>query len=442
MSLTQREKTVSFITFTVMLLVVVAPERGFVSTTSPLYGLHWSQIAALLAVPLCFIIIFPELKHRHSLKKYFLYAWPLMVYALIEICFLIYGYGHRFDSGLIKSYPENWWLSYGIMVMLLPGAYFLGFAVRWDSKKQAQFLITAFSLLTIIVLGEYLYGNGVPNLIGNMVHLVNVTTDKIWQWSPGAESLRVTGLYTAPTLLAMITLSGMVWSLSAIGNRFIRVFLFCECALVLVLTASRTEFLAALFLIVCAALVKIQNRGFKNWFLRSLPVVAFILTLIFFVGAGVYFHKFSGNYSAGIITRMNSLDSEEASQEQPRNSEAAFTRLDQLSSGRVTLWGEALSVIEKHPFGTGMPSGCYLTGAHAHNDLLSKYISEGILGIIMIIVMLAWMTGQPDGKLSNDMGLFLAIALFGIGLFDCTFAQSAVLVVPMFLLGLNAGTVE
>lgn len=438
MSFSQKGKIASGITFVVMLLFVIAPERSFVPSTSALYGFNWSQIFVLISIVVTFVVLFPKLKYDHSFLGYFKVAWPIIIYAIIEISFLIFGFLHRDQPGLTKTFFENWWFGYGIMLMLLPGAYFLGYIVRWDAKKQAQFLLTVFLLLTVIVFGEYLYGNGAHNPVGNFVHFLNLSTDRIWQWSPGAESLRVTALYTAPTLLAMVTLSGMVWALSANYNRPLRVFLFLDCTLILFLTASRTEFLAALILVFCSALVKIQNDGLKNWLKKSVPVLL-IVALILFVGAGVYLHQFSKNYSAGLLTRLSASESNVAKSKDSQSQEAVLAKLDQLSSGRVSLWGEAFRVIEKHPFGTGMPSGCYLSRAHAHNDFLSKYITQGILGIIMIIFVLTWMTGQPDGKFSTDMGLYFAITLFAIGLMDCAFAQSPVLVLPLFLLGLNAG---
>lgn len=439
MTLSQREKIASVIAFIAMICVAVAPQRSFLMRDARFFDFHWSQILASGAVLACTVLLWPEIKYRHDMKKLLRISWPLLAYTLIEIIFLIFGFLHKDAPGIEKSFPLSWWFNYGTMLVLLPGAYILGYLVRWDAYKQAKFLAAVFAILSLIVLGEYFYGSGIPNPIGALVHFLNVNTDRIWQWSPSSESLRVTALYAAPTLLAMATLSGMVWSLSANFNRVFRVILFLDSALIMLLTASRTEFLAAAVLLVCSALIKIQNRGFKVWIKRSLPVLVGVL-LILFVGAGIYSHNLSKKYSAGLFTRIATYEKGEAKDDIDNQSQKVFlAKLDQLSSGRVFLWAEAFKVIEQHPFGTGMPSGCYLTRAHAHNDFLAKYIQQGILGIIMIVVVLAWMSSQQDSEYSGDLGLYFAIAIFAVGLMDCAFAQSPVLLLPLFLLGLNAG---
>lgn len=439
MTLSQREKIASVIAFITMMCVAVAPQRSFLMRGARFFDFHWSQILANFAVVACVVLLWPEIKYRHDIKKLLRIGWPLLVYTLTEIIFLIFGFLHKGAPGIEKSFPLSWWFNYGTMLFFLLGAYILGYLVRWDAHKQAKFLATVFATLTLIVLGEYLYGSGLHNSIGALVHFLNANTDRIWQWSPSSESLRVTALYAAPTLLAMATLSGMVWSLSANYSRVFRVILFLDSAFIMLLTASRAEFLAAAVLLVCSALIKIQNRGFKVWIKRSMPVLMAVL-LIFLVGAGVYSHNLSKKYSAGLFTRIATYEKGEAKDESINENQKTFlTKLDQLSSGRVFLWAEAFKVIEQHPYGTGMPSGCYLTRAHAHNDFLAKYIQQGILGIIMIVVILAWMSSQQDSEYSADLGLYFAITIFAVGLMDCAFAQSPVLLLPLFLLGLNAG---
>ena len=436
MSLSQREKIASFITLISMLLLAIVPQRSFLPQGALLFNVHLSQIVALAGVLMCFFLLLPELKYYHAFKKYIRIAWPLLAYTAVELGFLAYGYLHRFDPGVLKSFPQSWWFNYTAMLLLLPGVFFLGYAINWDMKKQARYLLVALGVTTVIVLGEYLTGNGVANPIGSLVHFLNVNTDRIWQWSPAFESLRVTGLHTAPTLLAMFTISGMVWALSVDYSRAVRIIIFVDSALIMLMTASRTEFIAALVLILCATVVKIQNHGLKNWMKRSLPVLLFVVVLLV-AGAGLYMYKFPSGFSAGLITRMDSLDKQATSSSDAQNRKVLIEKLDSFSSGRVSLWVEATGVIEEHPLGSGVPAGFYLNRAHAHNDFITKYITQGILGIVMLIMMFAWMSGLPDGSHSSEMGLYFAVAFFVVGLMDCVFAQSSVLLVPLFLMGLN-----
>lgn len=111
------------------------------------------------------------------------------------------------------------------------------------------------------------------------------------------------------------------------------------------------------------------------------------------------------------------------------SNEEFYAHLDQLSSGRLTLWGKCVQVLQNHPYGTGMPTGMYL-GTHVHNDFLSRYFTEGLIGLALLILMYAWMAGLSDGPYSTDMGLCFAVIFFTVGLANCVFAHVPMLLVP------------
>ena len=441
LNLSQREKIASVITFIVMLLIAIVPQRSFLPKGAFFFDFYWSQVLVLMALAVCLFLLLPEMKLRFSLKKYLRLTWPMLLYSVIELCVLFYGFLHRGDARVLKAFPLSWWFNYGVLLLLLPSVFLLGFIIEWNAQKQASFLVIAFIITTFIVVGEYLYGSGITNPIGMFVHFLNSNTDRIWQWNSNYETLRVTALQSFPAMLAALSLSGMVWVFSIKANHAVKAFLFIDASIILLLTGARTEFIAAAFIILSASIIKINNRGFANWAKKSLPIV-FVVVLVFAVFGAVYVEKFQNNFSAGIITRIDSYSQGISDESAISNDEVTMDKLDSLSSGRVPMWVKAAKLIIKNPLGTGMPSGCFLKHSHAHNDFLSKYITEGPLGIILIILMFGWMTNFPSSKYQEEMGLLFAVMTFLVSLTDSAFLQVPVLVIPFFLLGLNSHTVK
>lgn len=435
LSLVTRKKTASITAFVALAFLCIAPQRSFLPQGAEFYNINWSQIVVLLASLLCFGLLMPEIRRQRSLRTFLKFAWPLLLYTLVEGAFWIYGYGHRLDPTIHHSYAQSWWFNYANTIILLPLVFFLGYLINWDEKMQMAFVATVFSALTIIVVGEYLYANGISNPIGDVAHYLNTNTDAIWQWSPSFESLRVTGLYRTPTVLATFTLLGMGWALAVRTSTVARTIIFLDSFFILFLTASRIEMIAAVILVLCALITKIQKRGMREWIKRSFVAVV-IGVLICGAGAYIYSEQFAHNDTAGILSRMEASDEQTQSLSEAPTSEDFVTRLDQLSSGRISLWSKAFKVLQKHPYGTGMPSGTYLK-AHVHNDFLAKYFTEGILGIVLLVMMYAWISGLSDGAYAHDLGLYFAVIFFVVGLVNCLFAHVPILLPFFFFLGLN-----
>lgn len=435
MSLSAREKIASVLAFVALAFLCLAPQRSFFPRGVLFYNINWSQAVVFVAALVCFFLLLPEIRIQHSVSKFFRFAWPLLLYTAVELGFLVYGYSHRFNPAFLHSYSQTWWLNYTGTIILLPLIFFLGYIIRWDEKMQMRFMLTIFTALTVMVIGEYLNANGFTNPIGVFVHYLNTNTDSIWQWSPSFESLRVTGLYRTPTVLATFTLLGMAWSFAIRGPVMLRTLVFLESFFILFLTASRIEMIAALVLLVCAFIVKIQKHGAHEWIRRSFLVIALVV-LVSAAAAGIYAEKFAHNDSAGILSRLDSSDEQAESLRKASTNEEFLARLDQLSSGRISLWESGIKVLEKHPYGTGVPSGLYLK-THVHNDFFAKYFTEGLLGVALLIMMYVWITGLSDGEYSNDLGLYCATAFFVVGLVNCLFAHVPILLPFFFFLGLN-----
>lgn len=108
----------------------------------------------------------------------------------------------------------------------------------------------------------------------------------------------MTGLYRTPTVLATCTLTGMVWALSSRFSVAVRILVFLDSSLILFLTASRMEAIAAFVLILCALVIKAQSGGSVTWIKRSF--IVFVLVILA-GGAvfGIYTDKFAHSDTAG-----------------------------------------------------------------------------------------------------------------------------------------------
>lgn len=140
----QREKRASAIAFIALTILCVAPQRSFFPQGALLYNYNWSQVVAFVASIVCFLLLLPKIRMQHSIKSFVKVAWPLVLYATVELGFLIYGYGHRFNPDLVGSYSQSWWINYAGTIVLLPLLFFLGYIINWDAKWQAAFMVTEF----------------------------------------------------------------------------------------------------------------------------------------------------------------------------------------------------------------------------------------------------------------------------------------------------------
>lgn len=437
MNYVERKKRASLVAFVVMVLIALIPERSFLPKGVHFYDYHFMQGIAIIATAYCFIILIPTF-HKAEFFDFFKVSWPLLIYVAVELGFLAYGYIFQDAPGLEKSFPRRFWVNYGATLLLMVCSFMLGYFNDWNTKQQGKFLAVVMGITALIVMGEYLTGSGIHNPIGDMVFQLNHQTDAIWKWKPEFETLRVTGLQRFPALLAFISVSVMAWALAAKENLVLRTLLFLVATVILFLTGARTEFIAALMLVFIAVLVKIQEHGFGGWLKKSLPILGVILIILGVVGV-VYNHEHQTRFSAGIFTRVN-VQSEQAEKQQQQGV-SNLQKLDSITSGRATMWVEAIELIFKHPLGTGLPSGLFLKHSHAHDDFMSKYITEGPVGILGIIMMLAWMTNlsERDRTRSENIGLFFAVSIFVSCLTDGMFVQFPVLALPLFLMGLNTG---
>lgn len=431
-----RYKVASLLAFLAVAFVAIAPQRAFVPKTHPLTYMYWSLFGLSFAVIVALLLIGPQIK-LVEWKTFFKRSWPLLASSVAFFAFVVFGYFHQNIPAAHRTFPDRWWMEYALLCLLLAGSFLLGFLVRWSIKKQAVFMGVVFGITTILVIGEYLYGSGISNPIGQIVTYLNHYTDRIWQWSPMTESLRVTALYNAPTLLAMLTLAGMAWAVSARMSRLVRTVIFLDCLGIMVLTASRAEFLAVVVLLTAAIIIKVRKQGIAVWLKRALPVLIIVVGLL--IGLAVVFSQYShGKFSAGLFTRVSQSQSLEEGVLKDQPSKSRFKKFDELSSGRLTLWIESAGIISQFPFGTRLPSGAFLERSHSHNDFIEKYVQAGPIGVLAVLLFYWWMATRRDKEQTQSFGLLLALTFGTISLLDCVFAQSVVMVVPLFLLGLNA----
>lgn len=436
MSSSTRNKIAFILSFVIMMILFIIPQRGFIPKGEHFYGVYVTQVVAFLGILIVLALLAPELLKRKDFKQFLRTSWPLLLYTAIEIGFLIFGYFNQHPTDGVKTFRRRWWFNYFFLLLLIPGTWTLGYAVKWSAKKQSIFMTVVFSLTSIIVFGEYLYGNGINNPVGQVLHYLN-TRDIVWQWNPAFESLRVSGFHTFPAVLATMAAIGVVWVFSLKVNRYLKVALFIDAIIIIVLSGSRTELLTVILLCFVAMGLKIKKLGFLSWLKKNLPLFIAVLVIGLALGT-VFVVKYQKAFSAGVFNRLeqNNKGVDELLSSQKKSKTIQI--LDTLSSGRVVMWIEAVNLIKKHPLGTGRPSGLFLQHSHAHDDFLSKYITEGPLGIFLIFLMLWWMWHLKPRKTQEHMGLYFAVMCFGILLTNCVFLQTPVLSVPLFLMGANS----
>ena len=368
-------------------------------------------------------------------------CWPLIALTAFDVAFLIFAYLTSKTNPLVTFLPPGrWWANYLFVILAAPAAFFLGYTNRtMGSKRFGIALLVILGFAFIIAAAEYLNLSGYQNPIGQWLLYFNKETRHlygVWKWLPPGP-VRAQGLATGPLFFAFPAAIGMCWALSVRGIKGIRIAILLIGLVSIMLSGSRAALLGIVLILMLSVALQIKKQTFRAWFrahrkiLIGMGAGLIALVIVFsLVGKGTFQ---SLDRSVETVTvAVNDTKTEVTGKAETDSSQEA----SDITSGRIALWRTVVSLIIKHPLGTGQPVYSMLKRAYAHNDLLDRMVTGGPISVLIYCSVLFWFLFALKTPRAPYFGLYAGLLILIVGMFEGLFSHVACLPPVWFISGM------
>jgi len=379
---------------------------------------------------------------------------PLLVFCLFNIAFVVIAYIHT-GNGISLDNPNllRWGFNFFLAQVAVLAAWYIGRkSAGMGNKALGYVLVFTLTVMLGMLVAEFLHLSGLANYIGILIAEINdisirVHSLYIWHYP---EPVRAQGLAQYPSFYAFSALAAFCWAISSKKMLFLRSSVVFLSVSICFLTGTRTAYLAFILAALVFAVILIRRKELIDWFRQHyLKIAVLLFALIVFLG-GLSMLAESSNVlrnipraeaSGAVSPVVGSTGLLEGPYEQLHTAEDDLSRLElsyllnEISSGRGEVWSEAFGVIMDNPLGTWEASGIVLQNAHAHNELLNRWVTAGPLSVGLYLWFIFWLMFSARAVVAPRFPLMLAVALITFGLFEVVFDQAIFAPAAMYILG-------